>query len=740
MGSRTRTRKDRSLLADEPTSAGSVFTELGDTALGDPALGDPALNDTVAAGPPAPSSVEPFELPRVSSKLTGTLFGRYRLLKRLAMGGMGEVHLARQESVGGFEKLLVIKRLLPHLKSERDQVKMFFDEARLQALMSDRHIVQIFDMGEVSGQYFIAMEYVHGASWRRLIDKLKESGRSLHPAHAVQLGVQVARGLSYAHNVVDANGMPLDIVHRDVNPHNLLATYDGECKIIDFGIAKSQMSLVNTEAGTIKGKFAYMSPEQAAAEKLDRRSDIFSFGICLYELLTKKNPFHRANLVVCLDAIVNQEAPPLAGERPEVAALAPVVERCLMKRREERFSDCAELADALTRLYSDGFCGEPKEPLDAFLKGLFQEEIDEHLRLLQDTGTSGMMRSPLVTSSGPSPLVTEIASGSSSPRRPRDTAERSMERAAPPTELAPPPSFSEVPDDTPTTSSLSGPRAPAESPVEPPAEARGLIDAPSRPRPRWPLALGAGAGVALGALAVAVLISFGQAEAVPKAHVAPVSAVAPPEPASVDERAVAAAAPAAAREPAAEEPTVEEPAAEGPTVEEPTVETLRDRDRGTRRRRPRRRSPSKPAMAEGARRATAPAARAAPELKPAPEKVVAGRLSVNAGGPFVIRSGGSSRTNTSTLPLLEGEARTVRIGGQGAPFEVTLKVKLRPGGVLVTVDSSPWSVVRVDNIGRGRTPVSGLSLDSGARARVDLKSPEVSEPMQITLRYVAGGG
>ena len=317
-------------------------------------------------------------------------FDRFLLIKRLAYGGMGEIFLARHVGVGGFEKLLVIKRLLPHYRRDPNIVRMFFDEARLQGMMRDRHIAEIYEMGETDGQYFIAMEYVHGVTLRDLVAALRHKRQRIHPAHAIEVCLQVSRGLAYAHNLVTADGNALDIVHRDINPHNILLSYDGECKVIDFGIAKSTINDVETELGTIKGKFAYMSPEQAKAEPIDRRSDVFSLGIVLYELLTNENPFHRDNVVLSLEAVSKYNPPPVERRDPKLAPLAPIVERCLNKDPDQRFADCAELAGALAPLYELGLIDQPKRTLVDVLNTLFRDRQRAHLELMQSIG-SGMM-------------------------------------------------------------------------------------------------------------------------------------------------------------------------------------------------------------------------------------------------------------------------------------------------------------------------------------------------------------
>ncbi|MFZ9887685.1 MAG: protein kinase domain-containing protein [Myxococcota bacterium] len=316
----------------------------------------------------------------------GLVFGQYRLLRRLSYGGMGEILLAKHEGVGGVSKLLAIKRLLAQHREDKDVVTMFFDEARLQALMRDPHIVQILDMGQIEGHYFIGMEFVEGTSWRRLVHRVQDEAAALHPAHAAEMMVQGCRGLRYAHELCDNQGRPLRLVHRDVNPQNLLITWEGRCKLIDFGIAKSELSGVHTETGTIKGKFAYMSPEQARAEPLDHRSDIFSLGLCLYELLAGENPFRRNNVVQTLGAICEHDPVPLERLRPEAAALSPIVERCLAKDPDQRFADCEELEQALSTLLADGLCGVPPSSLRSELERWFVEEIAEQSTFLRRHG------------------------------------------------------------------------------------------------------------------------------------------------------------------------------------------------------------------------------------------------------------------------------------------------------------------------------------------------------------------
>jgi serine/threonine protein kinase len=233
----------------------------------------------------------------------GRYFGKYFLLKKLAAGGMGEVFLAKQQGPAGFEKILIVKKVLAHLTENKEFVELFLGEARLAARMNHRNIVQVFELGEENGNYFIAMEYVQGKSLRDVVDAALKRKEKIPGELCRSIAEQICDGASYAHNLTDVSGRGLNIIHRDLNPQNVLVSYTGDVKVIDFGIAKSEMSTVKTEAGMIKGKFVYMSPEQSLAKKLDKRSDIFAVGISLYEMLTGINPFAKNNIVLTLEAV-----------------------------------------------------------------------------------------------------------------------------------------------------------------------------------------------------------------------------------------------------------------------------------------------------------------------------------------------------------------------------------------------------------------------------------------------------
>ena len=321
----------------------------------------------------------------------GSYYGKYFLLKKLAAGGMGEIFLAKQQGPAGFEKILVVKKVLPHLTENKEFVELFLGEARLAARMNHRNIVQVFELGEHERSYFIAMEYVSGRTLRDLIDSAAKKREKLPAEVCRTVAEQICDGASYAHNLTDVNGRSLNIIHRDLNPQNVLLSYTGDVKIIDFGIAKSEMSTVKTEAGMIKGKFVYMSPEQSLAKKLDKRSDIFAIGITLYEMITGTNPFHKSNIVLTLEAVQRYDPPPPSEYDAAYAQFDPIIAKALAKDRDRRYPDAAEMLDDLRRIVV------PRAPerLSQLMGRLFRQQLEEEQRILLDTESgraSGMAR------------------------------------------------------------------------------------------------------------------------------------------------------------------------------------------------------------------------------------------------------------------------------------------------------------------------------------------------------------
>src|SRR3954469_5880473 len=330
----------------------------------------------------------------------GSYFGKYFLMKKLAAGGMGEVFLAKQQGPAGFQKILVVKKILAHLTESKEFVEAFLGEARLAAQMNHRNIVQVFELGEQDGAYFIAMEFVQGKSLRDLIDTTGKRREKIPAELCRSLAEQICDGASYAHNLTDMGGRSLNLVHRDLNPQNVLISYGGDVKIIDFGIAKSELSTVKTEAGMIKGKFVYMSPEQSLAKKLDKRSDIFAIGISLYEMLTGINPFQKANIVSTLEAVQRYDPPAPSRVDRAYAPFDPIVAKALAKDRDRRYADAAEMHDDLRRVVLP----RPPERLSQFMSRLFRAQLEEEQKMLMDSDQIKLTNSgPKKTPSRPQP-------------------------------------------------------------------------------------------------------------------------------------------------------------------------------------------------------------------------------------------------------------------------------------------------------------------------------------------------
>ena len=280
-----------------------------------------------------------------------TPIGKYKLVRLIASGGMAEVYLARQAGAAGFEKLVCLKRILPHLARDRQFVEMFLNEARLAAKLDHPNIVSIYDLGEANGNYFIAMEFIDGPSLRAVAKRAHERGERLPIPEIVKIVAMAAGGLHYAHDLTDGEGKPLRLVHRDISPDNVLVHRNGAAKVVDFGIAKAANSSGATRTGTLKGKVAYMPPEQLRGDPLDRRADVFALGVVLYELLAGQRPWEGDSEVSLIGRIMTEEPRPLSTLRPDApAGLAAVLDRALAKDREARYASCHDLQADLEAL------------------------------------------------------------------------------------------------------------------------------------------------------------------------------------------------------------------------------------------------------------------------------------------------------------------------------------------------------------------------------------------------------
>jgi serine/threonine protein kinase/tetratricopeptide (TPR) repeat protein len=285
------------------------------------------------------------------------LYGKYQLLEQLARGGMAEVYKAKAHGVEGFEKILVIKRILPDLSENPRFVSMFIDEAKIAVTLSHANIVQVFDLGHAEGTYFIAMEYVAGMDLAAMLKRGNRAKRALSPELAVYVISELAKGLDYLHRRRDSEMRPLNIVHRDVSPQNVLLSFEGEVKLTDFGIAKARsVAQAVTELGVIKGKYAYMSPEQLVGAKLDARTDIFSAGTLLYESLSGQNPFHTASSYDTLQRIRKGAVTPVDELVPDLPEeISRIVMRAMAAHVDERYQSAGELyEDLIQYLYTTG--------------------------------------------------------------------------------------------------------------------------------------------------------------------------------------------------------------------------------------------------------------------------------------------------------------------------------------------------------------------------------------------------
>jgi uncharacterized protein (TIGR02265 family) len=304
-------------------------------------------------------------------------FGRYQLIRKIATGGMGQIYLARQQGPVGFEKLLVVKRILPHLSEEEEFIEMFFDEARIAAALNHPNIAQIYELGEVGGDYFIAMEYVQGDSIRAVNERAATKRKGGMPiALKVRVIAEAAAGLDFAHRAKNPAGKALGLIHRDVSPQNILVGFNGGVKLIDFGVAKAADKVSQTETGSIKGKYAYMSPEQAKGEDLDPRSDVFGLGIVLHELLTGQRLFKRDVETATLKAVVQAKvAAPSTIVKGIPKALDAIALKALSKKRDDRFASAGDLQMALETFLTEQRMPGTSAHLAAFMRELYSDVI-----------------------------------------------------------------------------------------------------------------------------------------------------------------------------------------------------------------------------------------------------------------------------------------------------------------------------------------------------------------------------
>ena len=313
------------------------------------------------------------------------IFGEYKILKKIATGGMAEVFLARRTGLKGFEKLLAIKRILPQFSENEEFISMFIDEAKLAAQLNQRNIVQIYDFGNQQGAYYIAMEYVSGKDVRSIVKRSIEKQKRMPIGQCAYIITEAAKGLEYAHNFKDHSGTSLQLIHRDISPQNILVSYEGEVSLADFGIAKAASKSTETRAGVLKGKILYMSPEQAWGKPIDKRSDLYSLGVVLYELITYRKIFDADSEFSMLEKVRNAqvEFPPEIFEKVP-RPIFQILKKALGKDPGERYQSAHEMHVNLENYLHTTRETASERTLAGYLKNLFQEEIEEEKKILTE--------------------------------------------------------------------------------------------------------------------------------------------------------------------------------------------------------------------------------------------------------------------------------------------------------------------------------------------------------------------
>jgi serine/threonine protein kinase len=336
------------------------------------------------------------------------VFGKYVLLEKLAMGGMAEVWLARSIGSSGVGKFVAVKRILPQFSEQTEFIEMFREEANIAINLQHANIVTINEFGEEKVQFYIVMDLVNGRNLKQILNKVKTSNVALSIEHIVYICKEIAAGLDYAHRCIDPKtAKPLNIIHRDMSPHNVMISFEGEVKVVDFGIAKAETQVEATRAGTLKGKFGYMSPEQADAQQVDQRTDIFSLGIIMWELLANDRLFVGKNEIEILRKIKDCSIQPLRKLNATVPPeLEKIVAKSLAKDRNLRYRNADDFHRDLHKFLNVKYPDFSKADFAKFLKNLFSKEIEDVSRKLLDYAKTDFSHYVSV-STGAQPAATE---------------------------------------------------------------------------------------------------------------------------------------------------------------------------------------------------------------------------------------------------------------------------------------------------------------------------------------------
>lgn len=352
--------------------------------------------------------------------------GKYELLSRIAVGGMAELFVARTTAQHGFEKVVALKRILASHADDEQFVSMLLAEARLAATLHHPNVAQVYDVGDCDGAYFFTMEYVFGQDLRKIVRAIQKKGQWLTPEHVLQIVIGTAAGLHYAHEKEGSDGKLLGIVHRDVSPSNVLVSYDGAVKLVDFGIAR--VSSMATQSGQgLKGKVPYMSPEQCRGERLDRRSDVFSLGIMLWELTVRRRLFAGENDIAVAARICNEDAPRPSQFVPEFPPdLEAIIVKALARERDRRYATAQELQVDLEEYAREHKLLLSSAKLGTFMTDLFAEQIQTSKVDLRDriAASTGMFQIAAADETGSSPGASTLATGGAPPTDDDPTALR----------------------------------------------------------------------------------------------------------------------------------------------------------------------------------------------------------------------------------------------------------------------------------------------------------------------------
>lgn len=327
-------------------------------------------------------------------------FGKYILLEKLAAGGMAEVYLAKTTGASGVSKFLAVKRILPQFSDNPEFVEMFKEEAKIAVNLNHSNVVSIFDFGIEKRQFFLVMEYVEGQNLRQVINHLKKENKYFSIDQIVYMIKEVAGGLDHAHRCIDGTtGRPLNITHRDMSPQNIMVSFEGEVKVVDFGIAKAETQLEQTRAGTIKGKFGYMSPEQADGQQVDLRTDVFSLGIVLWELLANDRLFTANSEAATLKKIRECQIPPVRKLNPAVPPeLERICNKALAKDKSLRYQTAAAFHKDLSRFLNTQYPEFSAHDFSVFMKSAFSQMfLDNRKKLVEYAKVQSVSDATMVT-------------------------------------------------------------------------------------------------------------------------------------------------------------------------------------------------------------------------------------------------------------------------------------------------------------------------------------------------------